>query len=579
MEKQSTPGTLRKKRWFRIILKIFLSLILFVILAFGGASIYIYYKGNNLLKDYLIKTVASSSKGIYHLELQRLSINLLNGRINLLGLHLVPDTALYAKRSKTDTLAPMLIDARISKFQVRGFSIRDILINRKVDIGKILINAPELTIILKRASTKAEKQASNPRMLAIPLPKGLQSLCVHEIRLEKGKLTIDDQSKQPAEKFMVPVIDIAFDNLLVDSTHKGIQRILNTDDIRIGLKGIVLKTKNGMYTIAPGEINLSTGKSLLSVSNLKITPNYSRKDFSRTLGYQMDRMEISIGKVSLQNLDLRQLLVNRKFIAGTVLVDGLVVDDYRDKRVPMRPDFKPLLPQQGLLKSKGYIKIDTVKLTNGKVTYSEQVGEDPGSLFFDKMNGTIYGITNDSVLVQQGAVMKVSASMYLMGKGLLNAGIDIPLGAKKDAFTFSAMLTNLDLTEINPMLTKLFPAEVTSGKAEKMIMTAVKADDDKAMGKMDFYYKDLQIKMNATEQSTWNRIKSGTISWAANVYVKNENPKNGKFTQGIVYFERDKHKSIFNFLWKSTFSGIKSTIGINKKEQKELKKAGTKKKK
>jgi hypothetical protein len=578
MKKQRKSGRSGKRSWFRRILKILLVIVILVCLLLGAASIYVYYKGNDLLKEYLVTTVDKSSKGVYHLKLQRLNINLLTGRISLSGFHLMPDTAAYTLRSKTDTLSPVLIDARISKFVVRGFSVKEILTNRKIDISKILINSPELTIILKKASKKAEKHASNPKMLSIPLPKGLESLRIREINLEKGKLTIDDQTKQPPEKFIVPSISISFENLLVDSTHTGMRRILNTDDIRISLKGIQVKSKNGMYTITPGEISLSTGKSTLSVTNLKITPNYSRDDFGRKLGYQMDRMDISIGKILMEGLNMRQLLINRQFNAGSVLVDGLVLDDYRDKRVPERPDFKPPLPQQALLASKGYIKIDKVKLTNGKVTYSEQVGDEPGSIFFDKMEGSVENITNDSLLVQKNTIMKVNASMYLMGKGLLKAGIDIPLGAKNDAFTFSATMSKLDLREVNPMLTKLFPAEIISGNAEKLVMTDVKADDDKAVGRMDFYYKDLQIKMDAVKQTTWNKIKSGAISWAANVYVKNENPKNGKFTQGIIYFERNKHKSLFNFLWKSTFSGLKSTMGINKKEQKEMKKAGKNKK-
>jgi hypothetical protein len=138
----------------------------------SGASIYIYYKGNDLLKGYLVTTVEKSSKGLYHLELEKLNINLFLGRITLGGFHLKPDTALYDERSLTDTLAPMLIDAKIDKFQVRGFTLRDILLNRQVDISKILINAPEITIFLKRTAPKAEKHASNPKMLSIPLPKG-----------------------------------------------------------------------------------------------------------------------------------------------------------------------------------------------------------------------------------------------------------------------------------------------------------------------------------------------------------------------------------------------------------------------
>jgi len=573
MKKSRQSGKPGKRSWMRIILKIIIILVIVICLLFGAASIYIYYKGNDKLKEYLVNSIQKSTKGLYHLELQKLNINLLTGRINLAGFHLIPDTVLYNQRSLTDTLSPMMVDARIDVFQVRGFDIMDILRNKKIDISKILINAPELTIILKRTTPKAEKQASsNPKMLSIPLPKGLESLHIGLINLENGKLTVDDQTKQPAEKFIVPSISISFKNLLIDSTHTGMHRILNTDDILISVKGLQIKTKNGMYTISPGEISLSTGKSTLSVSNLRVTPNYSRQDFSRKLGYQMDRMDISIGKILLQDLDLRQLMISRKFIAGNVLVDSLVLDDYRDKRVAMRPDFKPPLLHRSLLNSKGYIKIDRVNLTNGKVTYSEQTGDEPGSIFFDKMEGTLLNVTNDSDLVSKKTVMMVDASMYIYGKGLLKAKMEIPLGEEKDAFTFSAELSNMDLRPLNQMVSLLAPAEIISGTLTKMTVPPVHANDDVAIGKMDMYYKDLQIKVSSKDEKTWSKIKSGTISWAANVYVKNENPKNGKLTEGIIYFERDKHKSIFNFLWKSTFSGIKSTIGINKKEQKELKK-------
>lgn len=578
METPNNTQPQRKRSVLRIILKIIVSLVILVLVLLGGTSIYIYYKGNDLLREYLVKTVDKSTNGLYRLELEKLSLSILTGRINLSGFHLIPDTALYNKRSLTDTLSPMLIEAKINKFQVRGFTLKDILIGRKVDISKILINTPELTVILKRASQKTEKKAHDPHMLSIPLPKGLESLKVDLISLENGNLTIDDQTRQPGEKFRLPSINITFTNLLVDSTHTGMRRILNTDDIRITLKGLSIKTKDGMYTVTPGTIALSTGESMISVMNLKITPNYSRYDFSRKLGYQMDRMDISIGKVQIRKIDFRQLLINQKFLASHVLIDSLVMDDYRDKRVPARPDFKPPLLHRAVQEVKGYIKIDSVALTNGKVTYSEQTGNEPGAVFFDRMTGLVTNITNDSVLIQQKTVMRANASMHLMGKGLLKARIDMPLGEKKDAFTFSAELINMELKPLNAMISKLAPAEIISGTLTKLIIPTVHANDDIATGKLQMYYRDLQVKMDPKDETTWSKIKSGTISWAANVYVKNENPSNGKFNEGIIYFERDKHKSIFNFLWKSTFSGIKSTIGINKKEQKEIRKAEKKKK-
>ena len=554
-------------------------MIILIILVMGAASVYTYYYGNKLIRDYLTTTVATSSKGIYSLEMESLNLNIITGRININGFRLIPDTVLYNKMAETDTMAPMLLAINLEKLQVRGFNLRQILLEKKLSIREIVFESPDVTIIIKQPSKKTEKASSNPNMLSIPLPKGLIAINIQRIRLNDGKLTVNNQVKSPAEKFEIPSLNLEIKNIIVDSVHRGLKRIFNADDIAITLRGISVKTKNGMYTITPGEIGLSTQKSSFWINDLAVKPNYSNHEFSRKLGYQMDRMNITVKKIAVKKINLRQLIINHKFIAGLITVDGLNLDDFRDKRVPMRPDFKPPLPQQALLNSKMYLKIDYVKLTDGKVRYSEQVGNEPGFIFFDKMEGSIANITNDTILVKRRTVMKVNASMYLMGKGLLNAKLNIPLGEKSDAFTFSGTLSNLDMKEINPMVTRLAPAEITSGTIKKMVFADVKADNVKSIGRLSLYYNNLTIKMIKTEKdNTWEKIKKGVVTFAANTYVRNDNPSaNGQLTEGIIYFERDPHKSIFNFLWKSVFSGIKSTIGINKKEQKELKKAAKKK--
>jgi len=41
---------------------------------------------------------------------------------------------------------------------------------------------------------------------------------------------------------------------------------------------------------------------------------------------------------------------------------------------------------------------------------------------------------------------------------------------------------------------------------------------------------------------------------------------------GIVYYKRNRNKSITNYIWKSTLSGALSTIGFNNKEQRKRRK-------
>ena len=42
--------------------------------------------------------------------------------------------------------------------------------------------------------------------------------------------------------------------------------------------------------------------------------------------------------------------------------------------------------------------------------------------------------------------------------------------------------------------------------------------------------------------------------------VRRNNPMNDKFKHGSIDFQRDKTKSIFNFWWKSVFTGMANTI-------------------
>jgi hypothetical protein len=177
MKKRKTSPRTKKSSWIRMIRNILIGLIILILLVIGGASLYTYYKGNQLIRDYLTTTIEKSSKGLYHLEMKSLNLNVITGRIKIEGFRLIPDTALYNKMAEIDTMSPMLLAINVEKFQVKGFSVRQILLDKILSIGKIEFVSPDVTIIIKQPSRKQEKEASsNPNMLSIPLPKGFLPL-------------------------------------------------------------------------------------------------------------------------------------------------------------------------------------------------------------------------------------------------------------------------------------------------------------------------------------------------------------------------------------------------------------------
>ncbi|MFH1159466.1 MAG: DUF748 domain-containing protein [bacterium] len=546
--------------------------ILIGILITIGAVGYFYW--SKLIKGTLEEAVKRGTNGLYRAEIGNLYYGIFDGDLYIHNFSLLPDTAVYNTLNKTDSAPPSLIMLQVNNLEITDIGLKDAVFNRQARAAKIRIKLPELTIWRMKEPVKEATGKPGDTLLSIPLPEGWDFISIEEISLEEGTLKYIDLTADTATEFCIPSFDIRILNLRIDSTWEEDPRIYNTDNILITLRGIRQLTGNRMYAMNFGEIGLSTGKNTLLIKQFHLEPLFDKHDFSRKLGYQTDRMDIVVGSILLSGINLRELMQRKRFIAGKLQVDGLVLDDYRDKRVSMRPDYKPPMPQDLIRKLKPYIRIDTLELTNGKATYSEQVVDEPGTIFFDRIHATLTGLTNDSAWLAENRVSSLKGEAYLQGTGKLEAQVDFKFGDPKNRFTLSAFMSTFDLRQINPMLSKLLPAEVKSGRINKLVVPRINFTDHVATGRLTLYYENLKFILFDEKQTTWSGIKTEIINFVANdLTIPGRNPgANGKLRTGIVYFQRDKHKSIINFIWKSILSGVKSNIGLNSRDQKEIKK-------
>lgn len=564
MEKKKRSKGKRILFW---ILGILLGIIL-VISAVG------YFYWSRLIKGTLEDAVTKETNGLYCAEIGSLYYGIFSGNLYIRNFSLLPDSAVY-NAMDPDSAPSMLYSLYVDNLTVKDLHLRKAIFSKLIDVKRIVVKSPELKIWRKRVPVPDTINKVPDTTQSIPLPRGWDYISVGEISLETGTLTYIDQATDTVKEVSIPSVNIRIVNLWVDSTWRTDPRIYNTDDIVVTLRDIEQKTGNGMYAMHFGEIGISTAQNLLYVDRFHLEPLFNRHDFSRKLGYQTDRMDVQVGKITLSGIDWRELMLDKRLVAVKLRIDSLVLDDYRDKRVPMRPGFKPPMPQQLIRNLKTYIWIDSLELVNGKATYSEQVANQPGTIFFDRLNGTLTGLTNDSVWLAEKKISPLKAEAYLQGTGKLQATINFVFGDPMNRFSIpSALLTSFELPEVNTMLSKLMPAEIESGHVNKLVIHRIQFNDDFSTGSLTLYYNDLSFKIFDEKNTTWSEIKTGVVNWLANdIIVSRSNPgPRGKLRTGVIYFQRDKHKSIINFIWKSTLSGLKSNMGFNTKEQKEIKK-------
>jgi len=451
--------------------------------------------------------------------------------------------------------------------------------HRRISISSILFSGTEVTVYRMKIQPKLNDEKHKGKTTSIPLPKGLNSIEIGELITGNAKLDFIDCSGDSIIVNSFPTCNIIIQHILVDSTHKGKTRLFNADDIRIKLGAFSLQMRNGMNKLSFGEIGFSTASSELYMNDFHLEPLYSKAEYSRKLGFQTDWADVTVRKVALHRINLRSLFLDGKIIAGLVEIDSAVLNDYRDKRVALKPGYAPPMPHEILRNLKTYLRIDTVLLKSGRINYEEQTGNVPGTVFFDKVKGILTGLTNDSVLLKAGLVTELKGTLNLMGTGIIDATLRFHPGDFRNTFSFSARMGSFDLTEVNPMVSNLMGVKVVSGRVNKVTIPLVNANDDFATGIMLLYYNDLSIDMLDKKQTTWTKIKTGVIGWVIDdLIVSNENPsKSGEMKLGIIQASRKKELGFPNYLWRSVFSGLKSTVGLKSNKQKDSTKKEEKK--
>ena len=477
--------------------------------------------------------------------------------------------------NKTDSRSPVSFTTDVPEILLKDILVDDLIREKEFTARNITIRSPDISVDIRQRSIDAGKVVKKKDPFSLSTGTILHSLRIGDLAMEKARLHLTYSLTDTTISVDLRNISLGIKNFVIDSTsaENTAGRLFNADDIRLQLPGYSWVSNDSLYTFKVGKTGLSTGQQKVTIDSFSIIPNYSKFEFSRKYWYQQDRLDATLDHIEISGAHLREFLLNKKFIAAKIRIGEMVLEDYRDKRVPLFAWQTKLLPQQMLWNFTKSINIDSIQLVNGLVTYSEQTGEIPGPVFFDRMHALVTHVTNDTASYHHGSSMTLEGSAYLMGKALIEVSFHFPLSYRKDTFDFSARIGELDLTELNPIVEPLAPLKIKSGREKKTIIQNVSANNDYASGTLEVYYNDLKIDFRRTENNFFKKWKSDLMTFVADdIILPASNPgSDGKLKKGIIYYERDKNKGFFNYVWKSTWSGLKSTVGLNTKQQREIK--------
>ncbi|HSL86416.1 MAG TPA: hypothetical protein VK861_05745, partial [Bacteroidales bacterium] len=355
---------------------------------------------------------------------------------------------------------------------------------------------------------------------------------------------------------------LKFYNLKVEKNDTLSNGIVSQFDFEA--EEFAMVSSDSMHTLTTRGIIYASSVNTLRMNSFSVRPNYTDYDFTSRYEFQTSRIEATFSNIYFHNFLIADYFTSGSLMSSWIEIGEMDMNVFRDKRKKFRHINRPAF-QDMIYSYDGNIKIDSISLTNGNVTYAEHADEanNPGVISFNEIDARIYNITNDTIYRTESAFLELKADALLMGKGRMTILLKGRIFDRHNTFSMHGTLSDMEADELNPILGENAFIYATSGKIDEMDFSFT-ADNTKATGRMTMLYHGLDLAIKNKQTGDTTAFRERFISFIANRRVPDSNPFRGQeVREGIIDFNRDPERLLFHYCFRSILSGITSSLQKN----------------
>ncbi|MEM9832536.1 MAG: hypothetical protein AAF944_18020 [Bacteroidota bacterium] len=464
--------------------------------------------------------------------------------------------------------------------QIVGLNVGHAFTHGELNASQINLTNPIMDIY-RFAPESSEGKPPLPRWSEVTSPH-IHAFGVDQINFTKGTVNVFQKPGYTTPVFASPNVDISLMGLQVDSVayrtfaghssenHHSSQgnitrKLLMADDLQVRVHDYQITMSDTMYTAKAGQISLSTKKPQLEIRDFSLVPQVPRYLYKDVFPFQKTRASVQAEMIRLSDIDVEELIGHRHLKSQSLLIDGVQMDVFKDARVPRDAERKLPMHQEMLTDLDFQLTLDTVRVTNGFISYAERVPDasQDGIITFEQFSALLQNVTNHPDQLADSVVLAMEVGARVMGEGQLEAIFYFPMASPDRYFTVNGKLDSMDLQALNPIMENAAFIHIRDGEANSMRFF-MQGNREESSGELWFNYNDLSILL-VDKSKGRPGIDERVGSLIANAFVvKSDNPKAVLFRVGEINYEHDPSRSVFSYWWRSLLSGIKSSIGMER---------------
>lgn len=486
-----------------------------------------------------IATSLNDTSNNYLIKFEKVHISLIQTGIEFESITLIP------KRKYENQTC---LNGEIESVTLKGINLRKAIFKKDIVISEVdILNCRLIGNVVFQKGTK---------------PTNVSPFNIRIKNVLFDTFFIDVKSATTAEAYSI-------NNGILKLYDINIEKQLSLSSTTVGqvdFEAFELKTitPDSLYTILADGLNYSGSSNVLKTNRVIIQPNYSEYEFAALNYFETDRFEVDLKKILCTNFSVTDYFKSRSLSSSYIEIGEMHLNSFRDKRKVYKHIEKPTF-QDMMYNYHGRLNVDSIRILGGNIIYSEHAekANEKGSINFDEIDVTLTNITNDPIYKTQKAFLTLNANALLMGKSKMNILLEALIFDPQNTFAVNGSLSEMEASALNPLLEKNAFISITSGKINSLDFS-FSANNTNASGSANLLYEGLNFvimnKQNGNNTTITEKIKS----LIANKLVIDSNPMPGKDVRlGIINYERDPEKFLFNYSIKAITSGITSSILIH----------------
>jgi len=562
-----------KTRW-----KVLIGVGLFVLLLVFAGSWYLSKYWKPIVNDRLQSLVASSTDSLYRLTYDDFDFSWHTGNAFLTNVKLQADSQVY-ERLKLENRAPdNRYNIAIKAIKIRNFHPQRLYQSRKLNIDELLIESASISVVSEDVFQDTMQARANKSPYE-QISGILNEIRVNSLNIVKLSYAFENRSDSNARRTSLRHINIAVNDVLIDSlSQQDSSRLYYSQGIHFRMDEYQMATADSLYHLHLNGISFSTAERALHVGRIALKPRKSKKDHGDSGA--AERIDLAFDSLSLEEIDIRQLLESQRFHAGSLRISKGYVEVFRDagsskakKRIGQRA-LKD--PHDHLKDFARNIRIETVELARVDVAYEElsKITRLPGRITFNQSRLRLRNVTNDSAMIRKNRFLQVDVDSRFMNSAALEANFMFDMLSPQGEFQYRGKLGSFNGKRLNSVLRPLAQVEIGSAAIRSLAFN-FKGNKRRTVGAVDFRYHSMKINMLKLEDGRLSNDK--LVSNLANNFILNpSNPDaEGQFIKANVRMARPQDYSFFKIVWRSIFQGIKTSAGVNEEREAQLKRTAS----